>query len=124
MYFVKKESIKGFNITSMPNAEEAIVEMIKNELYTNGAIPVTIDADSLPSEPIDEIPLSDLLSDTVNHAVTIIGYEYIGSDLYWIMVNSWGNDVGYTKGTHGGLYKIKHKSARLGEFFVIFDIDI
>ena len=124
MYFVKKGSTVAYNLTTVPSAQESLIEMIKEELSTKGAVSATICATGLPPTMITEDPVDTLTFDELNHAVTVIGYEYINSELYWIMVNSWGDDVGYFKNGHGGLYKIKHMDGRLGENFIIFDVDV
>ena len=94
-----KKEVK--NSTNGWNSSDTLENYIKTEIYTHGPITIALDA-----SPIEEFKggsvfvkrRSDSYTPSLNHLVSIVGWEKYDDGEYWIIRNSWGTswaDQGY-----------------------------
>ena len=93
--FIGKNNVIGSNITGY----EYIIPKSKMDIMAslqNGPITIALDANSFIfrfyKSGVIDIPSN--MSEEINHAVLLTGYDQDENGTYWIIQNSWGKDWG------------------------------
>tara|TARA_A200000159_G_scaffold164849_1_gene196744 strand:- start:3975 stop:4664 length:690 start_codon:yes stop_codon:yes gene_type:complete len=91
----KSNNVIGSNIKNydfiIPNS---IIDMKKNVMET--PIAIAIDANNIYfrfyKNGVIDVPMNE--SNSINHAVVLVGFDHDEDGMYWIIQNSWGSDWG------------------------------
>lgn len=93
---VKLYHVEGFkNIIHKNESHDEKVKNVKTEIFLNGPVTASINADPIEVLPRDNIvPNNSCSKHNINHIVRIIGWTHKNNIEVWIAANSWGTNWG------------------------------